>query len=63
MITFFICSCCLKKVLLLQTVHLNLGNKMAKNQQHDIFIKKIKRENEIGPINASQETYTDLEGC
>ena len=56
MITFFICSCCLKKVLLLQTVHLNLGNKMAKNQQHDIFIKKIKRENEIGPINSSQET-------
>ena len=39
MITFFICSYGLKKVLPLQTVHLNLENKMAKNQQHDIFIK------------------------
>lgn len=56
MTTFFICSYCLKKVLLLQTVHLNLGNKMAKNQQHDIFIKKIKQENEIEPISSSQET-------
>lgn len=29
---------------------------MAKNQQHDIFIKKIKQENEIEPISSSQET-------
>lgn len=36
MTTFFICSHCLKELLPLQTLHLNLEIKMAKNQ-HDTF--------------------------